>query len=67
MAEFVDTNIFIRLIVADDPTKTRACLALFQRVRAGLVHLITSESVIAEAIYVLSSRRLYALGRSDIR
>ena len=66
MADFVDTNILIRLLSRDDPPKTQRCLALFQQARAGVVRLTTSESVIAEVVYVLASPVLYRLQRADV-
>lgn len=62
---FLDTNIFIRYLTQDDPEKMRACLALLQRVQAG-AEAITSEVVIAEVTYVLSSPRLYKLSHADV-
>lgn len=65
--QFVDTNIFIRHFTADDQTKAQACFALFQKAQRSEVVLTTSESVIAEVVYVLSSKQLYNLSRSEIR
>ncbi len=66
MSEFVDTNIFIRLLTRDDPRKMHACQPLFQRASRGDVSLFTSETVVAEVVYVLSSPALYQLSRGDI-
>lgn len=63
---FVDTNIFIRYLTNDDPVKAQACLKLFQEAKTHNI-LSTTETVIAEVVYVLSSKRLYDLSRSDIR
>jgi predicted nucleic acid-binding protein len=65
--QFVDTNIFLRYLTRDDPEKARACLELFQRSARGEVTLFTTETIIAEIVYVLSSPRLYNLSREDIR
>lgn len=32
---FVDSNIFIRYLTGDDPTKARAAFDLFQRIKRG--------------------------------
>jgi len=64
---FVDTNIFIRYLTQDDPDKAQACYELFLRAEQNEVALTTSESVVAELVYVLSSKRLYALPREEIR
>ena len=65
--QFVDANIFIRHLTGDDPKKAMACLNLFARAGRDEVSLITSETIIAEVVYVLSSKKLYGLARSDIR
>jgi predicted nucleic acid-binding protein len=63
---FLDSNIFIRYLAADDAEKTDACGRLFQRIAANDEVVTTSESVISEVVYVLSSRSLYGLTRRDI-
>jgi predicted nucleic acid-binding protein len=63
---FLDTNIIIRAIAQDDPLKERACAALFLRIQHGAEQVRTTESVIAEAVYVLSSSRWYNLPRAEI-
>jgi len=65
--QFVDTNIFLRFLTRDDPEKARACLDLFRRAARGEVTLFTTETIIAEIVYVLSSPRLYNLSREEIR
>ncbi len=64
---FLDTNVFLRYFTKDDPAKAQRCYELFQRVQSGAEQVTTSESVIAEVVYVLSSPRLYAVPRTDIR
>lgn len=63
---FVDTNIFIRFIVADDLHKAQKCLNLLEQAEKGKLSLYTTESVIAETVYILSSKKLYALSSSLI-
>ena len=65
--QFVDTNIFLRYLTRDDPEKAQACLNLFQRAARGEITLFTTETIIAEIVYVLSSPRLYNLSREGIR
>lgn len=65
--QFIDTNIFIRYLTKDDPDKAQACFELFQRAQANQVNLTTTEAVITEVVYVLSSKRTYGLARTDIR
>ncbi|MBA2276334.1 MAG: PIN domain-containing protein [Chloroflexia bacterium] len=64
--KWVDTNIFIHYFTDGDPLKTAASLALFQRVRDRLEVLMLSEAVVAEIVYVLSSRGHYNLSHADI-
>lgn len=64
---FIDTNVFIRYLTRDDHVKAQACFELFERAETNEITLTTTEVVIAEVVYVLSSKRLYNLPRSDIR
>lgn len=64
---FVDTNIFLRYLVPEEPVKTEACLALFQQVQRNQLQITTSEAVIAEVVFVLGSKRLYHLPRLEIK
>jgi predicted nucleic acid-binding protein len=66
VSEFVDANIFIRVLARDDPVKSPRSLALLERARHGQVQLVTSESVVAEVVYVLSSPHIYRLTRTEI-
>ena len=52
--QFVDANLFIRFLTRDDPEKAQACFELFQKAKKREILLTTSESVIAEVVYVLS-------------
>lgn len=53
--QFVDTNVFLRLLTRDDPAKFERCRRLFERAVAGTVALQTSELVIAEIVWTLLS------------
>lgn len=66
--KFLDTNIIIRFLTRDDPVKASACYRLFQRAATGDERLFTTETIIAEATYVLTSSRLpYQLTHREIR
>ncbi|NOX63512.1 MAG: type II toxin-antitoxin system VapC family toxin [Chloroflexi bacterium] len=65
--QFVDANVFLRYLTRDDPDKAQACLELFRRADRGEVALFTTETIMAEIVYVLASPRLYNLSRHDIR
>ncbi len=64
---FVDTNIILRYLTRDDEAKAAACFALFQRANLGEEDLTTSEALMAEAVYVLSSPAHYRLSPAEIR
>ncbi len=63
MSQFVDTNVIITLLTEDDPQKAKRCLELFQQVKRGEATLVTSEAVVAEIAYALTSRTTYAFPR----
>jgi len=64
--KFVDTNIFVRFLAEDDPSKADATRNWFDELQQGDEEATTSELVIGEVVYVLSSRNLYAMDRSEI-
>ena len=64
---FVDTDVIIRLLTGDDPAKQRAAVRLFQSVEQGTLRLHAPDTVIADAVYVLASPRLYNAPRTDVR
>lgn len=61
---FVDTNIFLRYLTADDPVKYERCRELFKRAVAGKVSLVTSSIVIAELVWTLLS--YYKVSKADV-
>src|SRR3989304_5101122 len=64
---YVDTDVIIRLLVRDDARKTAEAAALFESVEAGKLRLEAPVTVIADAVFVLSSPHLYHLARAQIR
>ena len=67
MPRFLDTNILLRYLTNDDDAKARACLELLQRVERGEEEVVTSDVVIAEAVFNLQSPRQYGLSKVRIR
>lgn len=65
MSELVDTSVFIRVLTKDDPVKFERCLLLLEQAERGEIRLVTSESVVAEIVYVLSGQ-IYRTPRSVI-
>lgn len=64
---YVDTDILIRLLTSDDLKKQKAAAILLEKVEKGQLTLLSPVTVIADAVYVLSSPRLYHLSRLKIR
>lgn len=64
--EFLDTNSIIRYLTQDNPDQAERAYRLFQDVDSGRRIITTSEAVIAEAVYVLSSKDLYHLSRVEV-
>jgi predicted nucleic-acid-binding protein len=63
---FIDTNIIIRYLTKDDPVKATACHRLMQAIASGQEQVETTESVIAEVVYILSSSKHYNLSHDDV-
>lgn len=63
-AKFVDTNIFLRYLTKDDPTKYDRCRELFKRALEGKIILASSGMVIAELIWTLLS--YYKVSKADV-
>lgn len=65
--QFIDTNVFLRFLTRDDFAKAERVKALLEQAERGEVELTTSESVISELVFVLSSPKLYNVGRERLR
>ncbi len=63
---FVDTDVIIRLLTADDLSKQAASAHLFEQVEVGTLSLAAPDTVIADAVFVLSSPRLYRRSRAEV-
>lgn len=64
---FLDTNIFLRHLLNDNPVHSRACHALFQSIERQELTAWTSALAIAEIVFVLSNPKTYAVDRTTIR
>ena len=64
---FLDTNIFLRHLLNDHPRQSPACFALIRSIEENEIQAWTSDLVIAEIVFVLSSKNLYNLNRTTIR
>ncbi|HET8627730.1 MAG TPA: PIN domain-containing protein [Thermomicrobiales bacterium] len=65
-APFVDTDVIIRLVTGDDPAKQAAARTLFRAVERGDATVAAPYTVIADAVFVLSSPRTYGLPRAQV-
>jgi uncharacterized protein len=63
---FLDTNIIIRYLTQDDPDMAVRARQLLKQVEAGSVTVVTSESIVIEAVQVLSSKALYKQPRPKV-
>lgn len=63
---FLDTNIIIRFLTGDDVKKQAACASLFYQIEAGTLDVFVPDIVIAEAVHVLASPKLYNHSRSEV-
>jgi len=62
--KFIDTNIFLRYLTMDDPSKYDKCKSLFKKALEGKISLVTSGMVIAELVWTLSS--YYRVPKADV-
>jgi predicted nucleic acid-binding protein len=63
---FIDTDVIIRFLTGDDPEKQAAPQALFERIERGDLVAPFPNTVIADAVYVLSSKRLYDRSKPEV-
>jgi predicted nucleic acid-binding protein len=63
---FLDTDIIIRFLTGDDLAKQAAAAALFARIERGSTTVAAPVTVIADAVYVLHSHRLYNKSRAEV-
>jgi predicted nucleic acid-binding protein len=63
---YIDTNVIIRYLTGDDPRKQAASARLFEQVEKGELTIVVPEIIIAEAVHVLSSPKLYHHNRQEV-
>ena len=64
---YLDTNIIIRYLTADNPDFSKRSYDFLQQVELGAITVTTCEAVIIETVQVLSSKTLYNLPRSTVK
>ena len=62
--KFIDTNIFLRYLTRDDPTKYGKCREIFKQAMEGKIELATSAIIIAELMWTLLS--YYKIAKADV-
>lgn len=62
---FLDTNVFLRHLLADHPEQSPRATAYFRRIEAGSVQVRTSDLVVFETVFTL--QRQYRRSRTAIR
>src|SRR3712207_3832061 len=63
---YIDTDVIIRLLTGDDPEKQAAARPLFEQVEHGTLTVTAPQTVIADAAYVLRSKRLYNKPKDEV-
>lgn len=63
----IDTNLLIRFLTEDVPEQAAAAGALFREIERGEVTVEVPDTVIADAVFVLASPRLYRLPRPEVQ
>jgi len=63
---FIDTDVIIRFLTGDDQDKQAEAAVLFDAVKAGELAVTAPVTVIAGAVYILSSPRLYGVPRAVV-
>lgn len=66
MIPIINTDIVIRLVTGDDAVKQQAAPGIFTQLETGQLELSAPVTMIADAVYVLQSARLYHLQRPVI-
>jgi uncharacterized protein len=62
---FIDSNVFLRYLLKDDPTRSQAAFELLARVNRGEERVITNSIVMFEVIFSL--QRKLKLPKADVR
>jgi predicted nucleic acid-binding protein len=58
-APYIDTDVIVRLLTGDDIARQAAAEHFFQAVEAGAITVVAPVTAIADAVFVLCSKRLY--------
>lgn len=61
---FIDTNIFLRVIVKDDKNKAAECERVVELIRSGTIRATTAHIVLAELVWTCLG--FYQIGKVDV-
>ena len=61
----VDANVFIRAITFDNENMGNAARRLFRKIQSGVLVVQTTDLIISEVVYVLTSKSLYQYSREQ--
>ncbi|MEK7524747.1 MAG: PIN domain-containing protein [Patescibacteria group bacterium] len=64
MKYFIDTNVFLRVLIKEDPESFNSGLKLLEKVKKGNIKAVTSSLVLAEISWTLGS--FYKFKKNDI-
>jgi predicted nucleic acid-binding protein len=64
---FLDSNIFLRHILDDDPVQSPACRQVFHAIEAQEMSAWTTSLVVSEIVFVLSNPVTFALTRPALK
>lgn len=67
MATFIDANVLIRHVARDHPVHSPAAKQLIADIENGRLAVWTTDLVIAEVVWVLTSRSLYGMSREQVQ
>jgi predicted nucleic acid-binding protein len=63
---YIDTDVIIRLLTGDDQEKQRQARVLFEQVEHGRLIVSAPDTVIADTVHVLHSKRLYNRPKAEV-
>lgn len=63
----LDTNVIIRLLTADDKIKQEKATRIFEKIKEGKITAFIHDVIFAETVFVLVSKKLYALSKYKIQ
>lgn len=61
---FIDSNIFLRVIIKDNPQKVKECENFFEKIRRGNIQAFTSNLILAEIAW--TSLSFYKINREEL-